>query len=353
VEVSENVSWYIRKIKPEEEEAFINFLSAWVSDVPVADRYRWLYQGNPHGKAIIWLAVDEKTEEIAACKSSFPKLMRMNGEVVLGCVGGDMYVDPRWRRKGIAAALHLRTRAEMKDLGISLQYGFPLPENFGADLKTGARHPGNFFSAGLHLSSQPFLRKMKLGSLLPRKLQQVLDLAMVRALGLMPSRKTDGDYSIRQINSFDQAFEEVEEDISSSFSICCVRDLPYLQWRFFDNPFKACTVLGFEGKDARLQGYVALEAVGNTTVIRDFFIKPHEEFVKGLLRAVVKFAVSQGSQSIVMMINPEESLGKSLLNFGFRLLRANPVPLAVHTDLTDNGLDHIRNWHLTSADSDV
>lgn len=251
------MSWYIRKMKTEESAAFIAFLSAWVKDVPVAERYRWLYQGNPHGKAQIWLAVDDKTEEIVACKACFPKRMRLNGKVLLGCVGGDMYVDPQWRRKGIAAALHLRTKMEMKDLGISLQYGFPLPENFGADLKTGARHPGNFFSAGLHLSSQPLLRKVKLGRLIPQKLQRVLDLAMVRVLGLVPTRATEKRCIIRQITSFDHTFEAVEEEISSSFSICCVHDMSYLQWRFFENPFKTCTVLGLEGIDGKLRGYGA------------------------------------------------------------------------------------------------
>jgi hypothetical protein len=93
--------------------------------------------------------------------------------------------------------------------------------------------------------------------------------------------------------------------------------------------------------------------VGKTTVISDFFAQPEEEIVRGLLRAVVEFAISQNSQSIAMMINPEEPLGKSVLRFGFRLLRANPVPLAVHTDLADHGIDDISNWHLTSADSDV
>ena len=68
---------------------------------------------------------------------------------------------------------------------------------------------------------------------------------------------------------------------------------------------------------------------------------------------VVEFAVSQDAKSIVIMMNPEEFLGKRLLSFGFRLLRESRFPMIVLTDRADSGLDEIRNWHITAADLDV
>jgi len=353
VEFSENVSWYIRKIKPEEEKAFINFLSAWVIDVPVTDRYRWLYQGNPHGKAVIWLAVDEKTEEIAACTAIFPKRLRINGQLVLGCVGGDTYVDPRWRRQGIAAALHRTTAMEMKDVGIQLHYGFPLADNFQAKLKAGALHPGHFYTASLPLSTQPLFRRAKVETLIPIGLQKVIDRLMLKTRGLLLSSVDKSHYNVRRINTFNRSFETMEKEIASSFPISCVRDLPYLKWRFFDNPMKHYTVLGLEDMDGHLLGYAALEKVGKAVVVGDFFVPPKTEWVTPMLSTVVEYAISHDAKSVVTMINPEEPMGESFLRFGFRLLRKSRFPMIVLTDRADSGLDEIRNWHITAADLDV
>jgi GNAT superfamily N-acetyltransferase len=319
----------------------------------VSDRYRWLYQGNPHGKGEVWLALDKTTEEIVACTAIFPKKLRINGEMVLGCVGGDTYVDPRWRRKGIAAALHRTTANEMKDVGIQLHYGFPLAENFQAKLKAGAIHPGYFFTASLPLSSRPLLKKAKLDAFVPESLQMVMDKAMLRFRGLLTSTSDKSVYNARRISAFDGSFETLENEIASSFPICCVRGLPYLKWRFIENPMKQCTVLGLEDMDGHLCGYAALEKVGRAIVVGDLFVPPKVERVNAILRMVVEFAVSQDAKSIVIMMNPEELLGKRLLSFGFRLLRESRFPMIVLTDRADSGLDEIRNWHITAADLDV
>ena len=345
--------WYIRKIKTGEEEAFVSFLSAWVTNVPVEERFRWLYEGNPHGKGEIWLAVDKKTEKIAACTAIFPKKIRINGSMVLGCVGGDTYVAPQWRRQGIAAALHRATAVEMMDVGIELHYGFPLADNFQAKLKAGARHPGHFTTAALYLSSQPLLKKMKLACVIPSSLQRVLDATMVRAMGLLPSSVYENGYHTEHMTSFDTTFEAVEEEITSSFAICCVRDLPYLKWRFFENPFNKYSILGLKDKGGALRGYVALEVVGNATVISDLFCLLEETTVGSLLRAAVKFAVSHGSQSIVTMVNPEEPLGKYLLRFGFRPSHVNQLPLIVLTALDCATVNDLKNWHITAGYLDV
>ena len=131
-------TWYIRPIRAEDTEAFLSFLSAWVTNVSLKDRYRWIYQDNPHGKALTWLAVTSQDNKIVGCASVFPRKMWLNGHVETGSAGGDTYVDPMWRRKGIAEALHRAScKRHARKWSHALQYGFPLRENLRAIRKAG------------------------------------------------------------------------------------------------------------------------------------------------------------------------------------------------------------------------
>ena len=111
-------TWYIRPIQAEDTKAFLSFLSAWVTNVSLEDRYRWIYQDNPHGKALTWLAVTSLDNKIVGCASVFPRKMWLNGHAETGSAGGDTYVDPMWRRKGIAEALHRASSKGMRKKGV-------------------------------------------------------------------------------------------------------------------------------------------------------------------------------------------------------------------------------------------
>src|SRR5436853_7310900 len=69
-------------------------------------RLAWMYDANPAGRAITWLAIDDATGAVAGATSYFPFAMSIAGEPMRGALGGDGYVRPAFRRRGIASALH-------------------------------------------------------------------------------------------------------------------------------------------------------------------------------------------------------------------------------------------------------
>ncbi len=92
-------------------------------------RHAWLYRDNPHGQAITWIAVDDASGDAAGCASFFPRRMVLGERTVRGALGGDCWVRPRFRRRGLGTALHRAARRDMRALGIEVMFGTPLPAN--------------------------------------------------------------------------------------------------------------------------------------------------------------------------------------------------------------------------------
>src|SRR5262249_1133052 len=122
-----------------DDRAQVLKLLARMSPDDVAERYRWLYQGNPHGRALTWLALDPDTGEAAGCTSVFPRRVIVDGAERRGSMGGDCFVEPAARRRGLATRLHLQSFADMHTLGVDFMYGPPVPNNLAALVKAGSK----------------------------------------------------------------------------------------------------------------------------------------------------------------------------------------------------------------------
>ena len=74
-------------------------------------RWRWLYDSNPGGRALTWIAHDG--DAVAGCTSFFPFRLWLDGEEVRAALGGDGYVRPAWRRRGLGGLMHDASRRDM------------------------------------------------------------------------------------------------------------------------------------------------------------------------------------------------------------------------------------------------
>jgi GNAT superfamily N-acetyltransferase len=109
----------------------------------VAHRHAWLYESNPHGAAVTFLAFDAGGTPMGLT-SLFPRRVVVKGEVRMGAIGGDGYVRPAFRRRGVATALHRACLALMEESllrgsGVEFMYGGPEPTNLVALERAGSR----------------------------------------------------------------------------------------------------------------------------------------------------------------------------------------------------------------------
>jgi GNAT superfamily N-acetyltransferase len=187
--------------------------------VEVERRHRWLYEDNPHGRALTWLATDDATGEVAGVTSLFMRRIVAGGRDVLGALGGDGFVHPKFRRRGIATAMHGVARDAMRDRGIEVMFGTP--------------HEGNVTPLAQHQTRDVFeivryTRPVGCGAFgLPRRLDR-----LARAL-LRPRR---GRLSLERLQARDRRVDELWERTRPELAIAAVRDARFYDWRFRCSP---------------------------------------------------------------------------------------------------------------------
>lgn len=113
-----------------------------------AARYRWLYLDNPHGQAVTFLAESPRGEALGLT-SLFPRKVQVAGRQLLGAIGGDGFVCPAYRRRGIATRIHQAALAGMAEAEVEFMYGPPEINNLRA-----LRHAGSTIVGRVERSSR-------------------------------------------------------------------------------------------------------------------------------------------------------------------------------------------------------
>ena len=214
-----SLSSRVQLASPGDRPAIMAAVAELLPGVDVARRNRWLYEENPHGPALTWIAHDGATGQVAGVTSFFPRRIVAQGREVTAALGGDCYVRPAFRRRGIASALHGAARRDMSRFGIEVKFGTPTPGNVTPlaqhhthDVVEVVRYARPVGAAGLRLSR-------RFDAVVRRALQP-----RSRGLVLDPFRERD------------PRVDQIWEQTRSEFGIATVRDAEFYDWRFRRSP---------------------------------------------------------------------------------------------------------------------
>ncbi len=300
--------------------------------VDLEERFDWLYERNPHGRAITWIALDKDTGDAAGCTSFFPRTMVLGNETVRAALGGDGFVRPSFRRQGIGAALHKASRQDMQSLGIEVMFGTPLPANStpleragGCDITYVARYtrPLTLHALGLR------------GRLADR----------LASLVLVPSTTARLD----PVRPGDSRVEDVWRQARDRVGLATLRDGEFFAWRFVESPSKrqrAFIVL--DGK--RPIATCALETVDENLRIVDLVAPPDQWSTA--LRAICQHA--RGHGSVELRLTREQARARAIWRYGF-FKRGGVHPLNVLLPEGDPRAALFRDpsrWYVTWAETD-
>src|SRR5690349_21615979 len=130
------MAFEVRAATPADRGEVAQLVREMITGVDADARLRWLYDTNPGGTALTWLATEGG--EVAGCTSYFPFRLWLDGAPILGALGGDGFVRPKFRRRGLGGLLHDAARQAMPEHAIACMYGAP-----GAMNLTPLKHGGS------------------------------------------------------------------------------------------------------------------------------------------------------------------------------------------------------------------
>jgi hypothetical protein len=303
-------------------------------------RHEWLYHSNPHGPAVTWLAVERATGRLAGCTSVFPRRLLVHGRRHRAALGGDCFVSPAFRRRGVATLLHRATAAGLAEEGIELMFGPPNPANYAALCKSGARPVGTFGS---------WTRPLAPGPCRVPKLAARLGLAVLDRMTGRPQSGFHMDSITFDARGCDDFFERVGAD----YDVLGARDMRYVRWRYLESvadvqrPFVVRNM-------GRVVGFVVLEAARARLHIVDFLTFRDPATIDAALALVVAHGKRLGCEAVEINAKSESTLGARLPKRGFlpRAQRGFQVLGAAGATLPEIVLKP-EAWHFLNGDEDL
>jgi GNAT superfamily N-acetyltransferase len=313
----------------------------------VAARYDWLYRDNPHGRALTWLAIESSSGEAVGCTSIFPRHVMVGGRKRLGSIGGDCYIEPRVRRRGLATRLHVTSFAGMREAGIEFMYGPPTPNNLGALVKAGSHLVTSYRRWVRPLTSQGAYQAAF--ARVPTKFEARLAGLPIMVLDRLTKSDARG-FTVSEVFEFSDDFDALFAAASQTHPVACIRDRRYLAWRYRNGKQTALAVR----RDGELVGFITLEKSGHEAAIMDIFSPNDARLIDALLRLVIEYATAWGCARLELCMTEGCAMARRLLRHGFIARDERGFQVAVaDEDAQASTLRAASSWHLTEADQDL
>lgn len=327
-----NVSFVVREATPSDRGEIETLIAEMIPGCDVASRWRWLYESNPGGPAITWLAI-AASGEVAGCTSFFPFRLRLDDREVRGALGGDGYVRPAFRRKGVGALLHDASRRAMPTHDIACMYGAP-----GAMNVTPLKHGGSRETGTVVRWARP-LR----GSALP--VPAWLHSPLSRLLGVQSRAHLD------KATTNDPRIDSVWHATRNHLRLTAVRDAAFYTWRFDEAPAQRQTSYVILDNNRPI-GACALEPLrdGRTLRIVDLLATP--EAWHACLRAIIALGTDTEAEILDLKLLEHDGRTRQMWRSLFVERDRKPFLCMIPTDGDDRFIDPAR-WFYTQADSDL
>lgn len=213
-----------------DRETLINLLREHLNPLTDAARFDWLYAGNPHGPARVWLAADQERDIAVGSCAALPRYFYVDGKRELGCVFADFWVHPSFRFLGPAVSLQRVCMHPVKSGEFRVAYDFPQRSMIAVYRRLRVPVHDELVTHTKLLRTNRYLSN-RFGSkaladalsLLANPLLTLADLRLRRARGVeiaVEAGPCGAEYS------------ELAARVAGSYGIHVSRTADYLNWRF-------------------------------------------------------------------------------------------------------------------------
>ena len=322
----------VRAARPDERGEVSALVQEMIPGVDADARLHWLYERNPGGAARTWIAYERG--EPAGCTSYFPFRLVLDGAPVLGALGGDGFVRPRFRRRGLGGLLHDAARRDMHALGIGCMYGAP-----GAMNVTPLKHGGSREIAHVARWARP-LRATALG------LSSPLD-PIVSAL----LRPRLARARLVAMTHADPRVDAIWRAAAGALRLGAVRDAAFYTWRFLEAPAQRQLAYVIVRDDEPIAA-CALEPMhgGRTLRVVDLVASPGAW--PDALVAIARHAADTTARVLDIKLLALDGRRRAMWRAGFFERDSKPFLVVIPRGGDRRFLDPTR-WFYGGADSDL
>jgi len=326
------VAFDVRLATAADRDEIAALIAEMIPGADVAARMRWLYDGNPGGPALTWIA--SEGGEVAGCTSYFPFRLQLDGSQVLAALGGDGYVRPKFRRRGLGGLLHDAARRAMPDHDIGCMYGAPgamnlTPLKHGGSREVGqvARWARPLRGSALGVRSEPLDRWVR-GILRPR---------------FVPF--------LDPMTRHDRRVDEIWAAAAGVLRLAAIRDTMFYTWRFIDAPAhrEPPYVIVHRGRPI---GACALESMFDGKVVRIVDLVAIPGAWHSCLSAIARHAAETDAETVDIKLMALDGRRRMMWRAGFLERDAKPFLVVIPRDGDRRFLDPTR-WFYCGGDSDL
>jgi hypothetical protein len=309
-----------RFYRPGDEAHVVRLFRASFGRSLPEERWRWRYQQNPSGQAVIGLAW--RGDVLVAHCAASPVTLFVGGRTCRGALVGGAMAHPDHRQTGAFTAAAQAMQVRLVEQGIAMVWGFPNS-----------------------LSHRGFARDLQWTDI--REVPTLsLPLLQRPTLPLAP----DG---VVEVPGFDRRFDVLWAAAMKDQAVITRRDAAHLRWRYAENPIERYRILGCSAGEG-LTGYALLKSCHAAMQVVDLLALDMEVGLR-LIAAAVEVAREVSASAVRLWLNVADPLHHALERLGF--VNAEPVTYwsgrVLSRELqTEEVCDH-RRWHLTMGDSDV
>ena len=296
-------------------------------------RLAWLYERNPAGRALTWIA--SENGEVAGCTSYFPWKLQLDGQIVQCALGGDGYVRPKFRRRGLGALLHDAARSDMQHFGIGCMYGAPGAMNLTPLKHAGSREVGHVSrwarplrGAALGIKRAPF--DTMIGNMLRPRFVPRLD-------AMAPG---------------DERVDAVWHAFGPTVKLAAIRNSTFYTWRFLSGPAQKEPAFIILDKERPI-GACALELMneGRSVRIVDLMAIPGA-WHRCLSAIAAHVADTTAAQFVDIKLMALDGRRRHMWRAGFTERDSKPFLVVIPKDGDRRFLDPMR-WFYCGADADL